>query len=281
MAYQPGYSGLLNAAMPKIGQYEAATGRRINKQFIQGLLAADLEKSKQLAMQDYWRQREMNIAQQRTDIMQQQANAQRRAEQVSGYGQIAQLPIAYQAGKKALTDAGIISSAPQAPAATGTTTTGLVAPTTATAPAAYSGSYGGPSLLSGGTAGTAQGAIGAAGTTAGAQTVPMAAAPAYSGAGTGGVTYGSVAGEMGGGLGAGAGADMGMGVGMGTTGLAGAGGALAGKTVGHYIAKPLGVNEKSAERYGAIAGGAAMGFAAAGPIGAVVGGAIGFVSSLF
>lgn len=264
MAVTPGYSGLLNAAFPRISQYEASTGRRIRPQVVQGLLQADLDKAKQFAMEENIRNQQLSMQQQQLDIQKQQVADQNRAAMVGGAGQLAQLPLAYSAGKNlgwwGTPKPGVVQSTNAVPYANATTTS--------------------PALLS---QGTAQGAVGAAGTTAGAQ-VPLMAA--QNTASTGAVSYGSVAGEMGAGLGTAstAGASVGLGAVLAPAGA----GLLGGSLLGPTLNKILPGGGKTGRVVGGVAGGAAAG-AAMGSIvpgigtlvGAAIGGLVGGISELF
>jgi len=99
MAITPGYSGLLQNVYPQLNQWSVAKGRRPSQQMVRGLLGADAFKAKQIAMAEADRQSRLQIEQQRTNILQDQANAAKTAGIVGGVGQIAQLPLAYGAAK--------------------------------------------------------------------------------------------------------------------------------------------------------------------------------------
>jgi hypothetical protein len=255
MAYTPGYSGLLNAAMPRLNQWSVSKGRRVPSQIVQGLLQADLDKSKQFSMMENTRNKQLNMEQQRIDILKEQQEAQEMAGMVGGVGQIAQLPLAYGAGKSM-------------------------------------GWWGGAKTA--GTAGAgAQAAVAPAVASTGAQTaaygVPMAGAAPYSA--TPALSYG-VAGEVGGGVGATSAGSAGSTGLLGTAGpYAGpAGAGLLGGMAGHYLAdkiSPIG-GEKEKRIGGSIVGGAAagayMGSVVPGVgtlVGGVIGGIVGGISSLF
>ena len=178
MAVTPGYSGLLNAAFPRIGQYEAATGRRIRAPFIQGLLQADLDKAKQFAMEQDVRNRQLELQQQQMDIQNQQIAAQNKAGLIGGIGQLTQLPLAYMATKNLL---GLGSKGAGAQAAVAhTAAAGLPAQAAAVgAPMAGAAPYSAAPLTYG-AAGDFGGGLGAAST---ASTAPGIAGPLMNAAG--------------------------------------------------------------------------------------------------
>lgn len=265
MAVSLGYSGLLNSAFPRIGQYEASTGRRINKQVVQGLLQADLDKAKQFAMAEDTRNRQMGLEQQRIDIMKQQQTDAQFANKMAGYGQLAQLPIAYGAAKQA----GFI---PKGFDITSPSTWGG-----SSAPPAVAGGTSTAPLL----ANTAQGAIGAAGTTAGAQVPLMMQAAQNAAPVAPSLTAGLSGIEYGGGLGASSAAGEGLLGMLGAVALPAGIGALGMGLLSKPVAKMLGTHEKTTKDVMSIGGGAAVGFAVGGPIGGIIGGALGALGSIF
>jgi hypothetical protein len=248
MAGTPGYSGLLQNVYPQLNQWSVARGRRPSQQMVRGLLGADAFKAKQLAMQEYATNQRIGIEQQRTNILQDQADAQKTAGMVGGVGQLAMLPLAYGAAKSS----GMLPQGFQ-----------LTSPST----------WGG-----GGGANTAQGLVGAGGATGGATT--QLAPSAFQGAGTGmaegaGFTLGS---EAGGGL---------LSTAAPYAGVAGAG-LLGGSMLGPTLDKILPGGGKTGKVVGGAAGGAlagaAIGSVLPGPgtlVGGAIGGIIGGISSLF
>jgi hypothetical protein len=248
MAYTPGYSGLLNAAMPRINQWSAARGRRVPSQIVQGLLQADLDKSKQFSMMENTRNKQLNMEQQRIDILKEQQEAQEMAGMVGGVGQIAQLPLAYGAGKSM-------------------------------------GWWGGAKTA--GTAGAgAQAAVAPAVASTGAQTaaygVPMAGAAPYSA--TPALSYG-VAGEVGGGVAAESAGLLGT---LAPFAGPAAAGLLGGTLLADPLNKILPGGGKTGKAIGGAAGGAmagaAMGSVVPGVgtlVGAGIGALVGGISSLF
>jgi hypothetical protein len=278
MAYE---SNLMGDFWRGYRQRRLATGQSLSQNEMSGLLSPTLDMNRKMEDDAARREQQQSQFNQQMNLQKDAAANQRMAGMVGGVGQLAQLPLAYGAGKSLGWWGGGTGEA-----GGGYGTQNLinsVNPYRSMSTTTVSG----PSNLMGGTApATAQQAVGAAGTLGGAQAasvgVPMANAAPY--AASAPLTYGSVAGEAGSGLGAAGGITAGS-----IAAPVGAG--LLGGQLGSSLAmkySPIG-GDREKKIGGGIVGGAAGGAAAGtavmpGPgtaVGGVIGGIIGGISSLF